>query len=41
MRRAEGFLTQRDNELNDKRVELGVNDDIASIANRRFVAEKY
>jgi N utilization substance protein A len=31
VRRAEGFLTQRDNELNDKRVELGVNDDIASI----------
>src|SRR3984885_13613526 len=31
VRRAEGFLTQRDNEMNDKRVELGVNDDVASI----------
>ena len=28
--RAAGFLTQRDNELNDKRLELGVSDDIAS-----------
>src|ERR1700759_5314084 len=31
VRRAEGFLAQRDNELNDKRVALGVNDDMASI----------
>jgi transcription termination/antitermination protein NusA len=31
VRRAEGFLTQRDNEMNDQRVELGVSDDIASI----------
>src|SRR6201990_2150166 len=31
VRRAEGFLAQRDNELNDKRVELGVTDDIAAI----------
>ncbi len=30
VRRAEGFLTQRDNELNDKRLELGVTDDVAS-----------
>ena len=31
VRRAEGFLTQRDNELNDKRIDLGVSDDIAAI----------
>src|SRR6201746_1052880 len=31
VRRAEGFLAQRDNDLNDKRVELGVSDDVASI----------
>jgi transcription termination/antitermination protein NusA len=31
VRRAESFLAQRDNELNDKRVELGVGDDVASI----------
>jgi N utilization substance protein A len=31
VRRAETFLAARDNELNDKRVELGVSDDIASI----------
>src|SRR5271156_1325690 len=31
VRRAEGFLAQRDNELNDKRVELGVSEDIAAI----------
>ncbi|MGD0102991.1 MAG: transcription termination factor NusA [Rhodopila sp.] len=31
VRRAESFLAQRDNELNDQRVELGVSDDIASI----------
>jgi N utilization substance protein A len=30
VRRAEGFLAQRDNELNDKRIELGVDDDVAS-----------
>jgi transcription termination/antitermination protein NusA len=30
VRRAESFLTQRDNELNDKRVELGVTDDVAA-----------
>jgi transcription termination/antitermination protein NusA len=30
VRRAEGFLAQRDNDLNDKRVELGVTDDIAA-----------
>ncbi len=29
VRRAEGFLAQRDTELNDKRVELGVSDDVA------------
>jgi N utilization substance protein A len=31
VRRAEGFLAQRDNELNDQRLKLGVSDDIASI----------
>src|SRR6201747_2369911 len=31
VRRAERFLAQRDNDLNDKRVELGVSDDIAGI----------
>ncbi len=31
VRRAEGFLTQRDNEMNDKRVGLGVTDEVASI----------
>jgi N utilization substance protein A len=31
VRRAEGFLAQRDNELNDKRVALGVGDDVAAI----------
>jgi len=31
VRRAEGFLTQRDSELTDKRMELGVTDDVASI----------
>ena len=31
IRRAEAFLTRRDTELNDKRVELGVTDEIASI----------
>jgi len=30
VRRAEGFLTQRENELNDKRIALGVTDDVAS-----------
>jgi N utilization substance protein A len=30
IRRAEAFLTQRDNELHDKRIELGVTDDVAS-----------
>src|SRR5271165_6353390 len=30
VRRAESFLAQRDNELNDRRVELGVSDDIAA-----------
>ena len=30
VRRAEGFLTQRDNEMNDKRVALGVSDEVAS-----------
>ena len=30
MRRAEGFLVARDNEMNDKRLELGVTDDVAS-----------
>jgi N utilization substance protein A len=30
IRRAEAFLTQRDNELSDKRIELGVTDDVAS-----------
>jgi len=31
IRRAEGFLAQRDNELSDKRIELGVSDEVASI----------
>ena len=31
VRRAEGFLAQRDNDLNDKRLELGVGDDVAAI----------
>ena len=31
VRRAEGFLAQRDNELNEKRLELGVSDDIAAL----------
>ncbi|MDR3529728.1 MAG: transcription termination/antitermination protein NusA, partial [Rhodopila sp.] len=31
VRRAEGFLTQRDNELNDKRVALGVTDEVAAL----------
>jgi N utilization substance protein A len=31
VRRAESFLQQRDNELNDQRVELGVSDEIAAI----------
>jgi len=31
IRRAEGFLAQRDNELTDKRIELGVSDEVASI----------
>jgi N utilization substance protein A len=30
VRRAEGFLTQRDNALNDQRIELGVSDDVAA-----------
>src|ERR1700710_818226 len=30
VRRAERFLAQRDNDLNDQRIELGVSDDIAS-----------
>jgi N utilization substance protein A len=30
IRRAEAFLTQRDNEFSDKRIELGVTDDVAS-----------
>jgi N utilization substance protein A len=30
-RRAEAFVTRRDNELNDRRVALGVTDEIASI----------
>ena len=30
VRRAEGFLVARDNEMNDKRLELGVTDDVAS-----------
>jgi N utilization substance protein A len=32
IRRAQGFLDRRDNELNDKRLELGVSDEIAAIA---------
>jgi len=31
IRRAEAFIARRDNELNDRRVELGVTDDIATI----------
>ena len=31
VRRAEAFLQQRDNELNDQRLELGVSDEIAAI----------
>src|SRR3954464_2154776 len=31
VRRAEGFLAQRDNELNDKRVELGVEDAVKDV----------
>ena len=31
VRRAEGFLAQRDNEMNDKRVDLGVTDEVAAI----------
>src|SRR3954465_10565229 len=31
VRRAESFLAQRDNELNDRRVELGVSDELAGI----------
>jgi transcription termination/antitermination protein NusA len=31
VRRAEDYLTQRDNELNDKRITLGVSDEVASI----------
>src|SRR5271167_3723997 len=31
IRRAEAYLVKRDNELNDRRVELGVTDDIAAI----------
>jgi N utilization substance protein A len=31
IRRAEAFITRRDNELNDQRIALGVSDDIASI----------
>jgi N utilization substance protein A len=31
VRRAQGFLTQRDDELNEKRVALGVTDEVASI----------
>ncbi len=31
IRRGEAFITRRDNELNDRRVELGVSDEIASI----------
>ncbi|HME26329.1 MAG TPA: transcription termination factor NusA [Acetobacteraceae bacterium] len=31
IRRAEAFITRRDNELTEKRVELGVSDDIAAI----------
>ena len=30
IRRAESFLTRRDTELNDKRIELGVTDDVAA-----------
>jgi transcription termination/antitermination protein NusA len=30
IRRAEAFLTRRDTELNDKRIELGVSDEVAS-----------
>jgi N utilization substance protein A len=31
IRRAEAFIARRDNELNDRRVELGVTDDVAAI----------
>jgi len=31
VRRAEGFLAKRDNDLNDQRIELGVGDDVAGI----------
>src|SRR6202162_2633075 len=31
IRRAEAFLTRRDTEMNDRRVELGVSDDVASL----------
>jgi N utilization substance protein A len=31
VRRAEGFLAQRDNDLNDRRIELGVGEDVAGI----------
>jgi N utilization substance protein A len=31
IRRAEAFITRRDNELNDQRIALGVSDDIATI----------
>jgi transcription termination/antitermination protein NusA len=31
IRRAETFITRRDNELNDRRVELGVSDEVANI----------
>ena len=31
IRRAEAFLTQRDNELNEQRIALGVTDDVAAI----------
>jgi N utilization substance protein A len=35
VRRAESFLAQRDNDLNDKRLALGVDDDVASIETLR------
>ncbi|MGH7152494.1 MAG: helix-hairpin-helix domain-containing protein, partial [Acetobacteraceae bacterium] len=31
IRRAEAFITRRDSELNDRRIELGVTDDIAAL----------
>jgi len=31
IRRAEAYITRRDNELNDRRIELGVSDDVAAI----------